>query len=116
LQKFDLESLSKNEFVILSSRKFENSIVSSIQDFKIKEIKTTNEILAIKDYYPFTTIQSFKGMESNYVLITDIVDLTSDTAKSILYIGMSRARYGIVLLISESSKNQYRELLKRKLN
>jgi ATP-dependent exoDNAse (exonuclease V) alpha subunit len=55
-------------------------------------------------------------MESNYVLITDIEDLTSDVAKSLLYVGMSRARYGLILLIAESNRNDYRELLKIKLN
>jgi ATP-dependent exoDNAse (exonuclease V) beta subunit len=61
-------------------------------------------------------VQSYKGMESNYVVITDIEDLTSEVAKSLLYVGMSRARYGLILLIAESKRNDYRELLKRKLN
>lgn len=51
-------------------------------------------------------------MESNYVVITDIEDLTSEVAKSLLYVGMSRARYGLILLIAESKRNDYRELLK----
>jgi len=55
-------------------------------------------------------------MESNYILITDIEDLSSEIAKSLLYVGMSRARYGLILFISESMRNEYREILKRKLN
>jgi ATP-dependent exoDNAse (exonuclease V) alpha subunit len=55
-------------------------------------------------------------MESNYVLITDIEDLSSEIAKSLLYVGMSRARYGLILFIAESMRNEYREILKRKLN
>jgi ATP-dependent exoDNAse (exonuclease V) beta subunit len=55
-------------------------------------------------------------MESNYVVITDIEDLTSEVAKSLLYVGMSRAKYGLILLIAESMRNDYREILKSKLN
>jgi hypothetical protein len=54
-------------------------------------------------------------MESNYVFITDVDDLISENAKSILYVGMSRARYGLYILVSDSMKDQYREILRRKL-
>ena len=54
-------------------------------------------------------------MESNYVLITDIEDLSSEVAKSLMYVGMSRARYGLILLISETMHNQYYDILKNKL-
>ena len=52
-------------------------------------------------------------MESNYVVITDIEDLTSEVAKSLLYVGMSRAKYGLILLIAESMRNDYREHSKK---
>lgn len=74
-----------------------------------------NEVSASQKHFGFATVQSYKGMESNYVLITDIEDLSSEVAKSILYVGMSRARYGLVLLISETIQHQYYEILKNKL-
>ena len=67
-------------------------------------------------FYGFATVQSYKGMESNYILITDIEDISSEIAKSLLYVGMSRARYGLILFIAETMRNEYREILKRKLN
>jgi len=116
LNKFYENKLPLRELIIVSPKKFENSCSHSFCGFTIKEIKTTNEIAATQNFFGFATVQSYKGMESNYVVITDIEDLTSEIAKSLLYIGMSRARYGLILLIAESMRSDYRELLKRKLN
>jgi hypothetical protein len=115
LQKFALESLSLNEIVILSAKRFENSCVKSLTGYSIQEIKTANEVSATQKYFGFATIQSYKGMEGNYILITDIEDLSSEVAKSLLYVGMSRARYGLILLISEAIQSQYYNILQNKL-
>lgn len=116
LKRLNAEGLPFDELIILSAKKHENSCLKTFVDFTIKEIKSANEISAIKNYFGFATIQSYKGMESNYVMITDIEDLSSSLAKSLMYVGMSRARYGLILFISESKKNQYYEILKNKLS
>lgn len=116
LQKLSSNKLPLNELVIISPRKFENSCSNSIPGFSIREIKNNSEISSTKCIYGFATVQAYKGMESNYILITDIEDLSSEMAKSLLYVGMSRARYGLILFISESKRNEYREILKHKLN
>ena len=116
LKILSASGLPMNELVIVSPKKFENSCACSVSDFTIKEIKNTSEISATNNFFGFATVQSYKGMECNYVLITDIEDLTSDVAKSLLYVGMSRARYGLIMLIAESMRSQYREILKSKLN
>lgn len=116
LTKLSQNKLPWHEMIIVSPRKFENSCSNLFSGFIIREIKNTSEIVATQNFIGFATVQSYKGMESNYVVITDIEDLTSDVAKSLLYVGMSRARYGLILLIAESRRNDYRELLKRNLN
>lgn len=121
LLESQLKMLSKiglplNELIIISQKKLENSCATSVSGVTIKEIKHTDEISVAQNYYGFATVQSYKGMECNYVLITDIEDLTTENAKSLLYVGMSRARYGLIMLVSESVRNQYREILKSKLN
>jgi Nuclease-related domain/UvrD-like helicase C-terminal domain/PhoH-like protein len=116
LKKYTDNKVASNELVILSARKFESSNAKSLPGYSIVEIKRYNEITPKKGSIGFATIHSYKGMESSYIFITDIDDLSSDRAKSLLYVGMSRAKYGLILFISESSRNNYRELLKRKLN
>jgi len=116
LKKLSENKLPLHELIIVSPRKFENSCSNSFPSFTIREIKNTSEIIATQKFFGFATVQAYKGMESNYVVITDIADLTSEVSKSLLYVGMSRARYGLILLIAESMRNNYREILKRKLN
>lgn len=115
LKKVTDEGLPFNELVILSPKKFENSCVKSLNGYSIKEIKTTNEVSAAQNYFGFATVQSYKGMECNYILITDIEDLSSEISKSILYVAMSRARFGLILLISEVIQHQYYNILQTKL-
>ena len=115
LKKVAYEGLTLNEMVILSPKKFANSCVKSLPGYSIKEIRTANEFSTTQKYFGFATIQSYKGMECNYILITDIEDLSSEVAKSLLYVGMSRARYGLILLISEAIQLQYYEILQHKL-
>lgn len=113
LKKLLNNKLPINELVIVSPRKFENSCSGSIHEYSIKEIKNSYEISSTQCFFGFATIQSFKGMECSYVLITDIEDLTSEIAKSLLYIGMSRAKYGLILFIAESMRDEYKDLLKK---
>lgn len=116
LQKLSASKVCLNELMIISPRKFENSCSDSVLGYIIREIKNCNEISPTQTFYGFATVQSYKGMESNYVFITDIEDLSSEIAKSLLYVGMSRARYGLILFVSESMRNEYKEILKRKLS
>lgn len=116
LQKLSANKLPLNELVIISPRKFETSCSKSVSGFSIREIKNNSEVSLVQSFFGFATVQAYKGMESNYVLITDIEDLSSENAKSLLYVGMSRARYGLIIFIAESMRNEYREILKRKLN
>jgi superfamily I DNA/RNA helicase len=116
LKKLSNENLPFNEIVILSPKKFENSCLKSFVDYSIKEIKTGNEVSTTQKYFGFATVQSYKGMESNYVLITDIEDLSSEVVKSLMYVGMSRARFGLIVLISETIHTQYYNILKNKLS
>ncbi|RZK02225.1 MAG: hypothetical protein EOO46_18675 [Flavobacterium sp.] len=115
LSKFMSDRLPLNEVVILSPRKFENSTVNSIEAFSIKEIKSINQLSSEQTFFGFSTIQAFKGMESNYVLITDIEDLSSEVAKSLIYVGMSRAKFGLLVFISERVKGEYYSILSKKL-
>lgn len=107
--------LDYQNMVILSPRKYEKSKIHLISDLKITELKSTSDFLPDQDFILFSTIQSFKGMESGYVLLADIEDLGSEEVKSLLYVGMSRAKYGLVVFISENTRPKYREIIKKKI-
>lgn len=103
-----------SELVLLAPKRFDLASPSSLAGHSVKEIKDSGEIHG-RRFFGFATVQAFKGMESSYVIITDVEDLTSEAAKSLMYVGMSRARYGLIVLISEARRDDYRSILLKKL-
>ena len=63
----------------------------------------------------FSTIHGFKGLENSYIILTDINRINDDEFKSLLYVGMSRAKVGLIILMDERSRKDYNELLKKSL-
>jgi hypothetical protein len=85
--------VSAGSIVILSPRRFEKSIVS--KDLRLG-VPVRDETKAPAEPDPgaiaFCTIHSFKGLESDAVILVDLEDLESDRARSLMYVGASRAR------------------------
>jgi DNA helicase IV len=50
----------------------------------------------------YCSIYRFKGLESPAVVLTDIADLDSPAACSLLYVGCTRALHRLVILAHES--------------
>ena len=59
----------------------------------------------------YASIHSFKGLEAAAVVLTDIEQIADDQAKALLYVGMSRARIQLHVLISERLRGAYDALL-----
>jgi hypothetical protein len=55
----------------------------------------------------FSTIQAFKGLENSVVVLTDIDRIDDDRARALLYVGMSRARQALFILMSKKAHEQY---------
>ena len=51
----------------------------------------------------FATIQSFKGLEADVVILVDVDDLEKSRMRSLMYVGASRARTLLATLRSEST-------------
>jgi hypothetical protein len=105
-----LKQFKPNEIVILSPKSDEKSSANSIYlrfpELVIFPYKSA-EVQSIR----FTTIHAFKGMEAPAILLTDIDSLESDSAKALLYVGMSRARINLTIFFSENCRSQYDKLL-----
>ena len=86
---------------------YEHSVVSQIQQFTISQYAPDK-----KQGITFSTILSFKGLESQFVILTDI-ETVSD--KRMMYVAMSRARYGLFVLSGEEAMNEYLGIYMRRL-
>jgi hypothetical protein len=55
----------------------------------------------------FTSIHAFKGMEAPAVILSDIEEFQGTLAEVLLYVGMSRARQRLVMLMHERCRAPY---------
>ena len=79
---------------LLSPKKFENTIVS--EDPKIMEFLN----LGLKT----STIQAYKGLESAIVVLFDFDEILSLQMQRLLYIGISRAKHELYLVLDKSQE------------
>jgi len=98
------------EIVVLSTRASPKSAAGTLllrRKLQLHELTDAPSTHSVS----YTSIHSYKGLESPVVILTDIEDLSGEKAKSLLYVGMSRARVTLIMLMSNTCRQQYRELL-----
>jgi superfamily I DNA/RNA helicase len=110
------QKLSPSVITILSPVSREKSCISApmpgippIEDVSDSNVPGGSKKLT------FSTIQAFKGLENSVIILTDIVDLSSPASRSLLYVGMSRARQRLFLLVDQESREQYKSAIQRRI-
>ena len=70
---------------------------------------------ADKPTVKFCTIQTFKGLESPVVILVDLTERMDnwDDKQSLLYVGLSRARTLLALMIHENARGSFEPLVRR---
>jgi hypothetical protein len=103
--------LRPSDIVLLSRRRLSNSSLAnglSSVPFPLQEIDNGHPVHQKSIRY--STFAAFKGLEADAVMVIDIDDLTSQTARGGLYVGASRARVLLALFISEAVRPDYEKL------
>lgn len=99
--------ISPKKISILSPVKRENSIVSDVNEYEIRDYKTyANNRLS------FCTIQAFKGLENSVIILVDIESITD---KQLMYVALSRARTALYVIESEAARKEYVDAQMRRL-
>lgn len=105
------EILKASEIVVLSMRNDEFSCAGNASTEQIGArlvpIRQVKDMQSI----PFASIHAYKGLEAPAVIITDIESLDQDRTRALLYVGMSRARIRLFMLMHESCRNSYNRIL-----
>lgn len=100
------EKLPVESIVLLSPRRMENSSLAGIE--RIAGLKLVDSSRGVSrarsDAIKFSTIHSFKGLESQVVIIVDIDSVEGERSQSLLYVAMSRARSLLILMINERAR------------
>lgn len=93
-----------NDITILSFRS-NRPIVESITENKWRN-RIVPYSLENKNYIGYTTVHSFKGLESEVIILTDIEKIDSEYWISLLYTGITRALSNLVLLVDTKIKKE----------
>lgn len=110
--------LKYGDIVVLSTRRLNASGAlgaDSSGSFDLVDV-TENETIKLQSkQVAFSTVHAFKGMEAIAVIICDIESVNTDEAKSIVYVGMSRAKSHLMVLANNKLRDTIVELRNRNL-
>lgn len=117
LKKIYAQQIKPQSITILSPRTYENSSVSKIDQNRYPIMDITNSIEGLFEgcKTSFSTIHRFKGLENSHIILIDINRLIDEEFKSLLYVGMSRAKVGLHILLDARLKIDYQEILKKRI-
>ena len=92
------KNISEKDIVILSPKIRSKSVVGLLNGYNIADysVKSTGRIR-------FSTIQAFKGLESSTIILTDIESYQDE---KLIYVGLSRARFNLYILETESASSE----------
>lgn len=70
----------------------------------------------IKNGLEFVTVQSYKGLENSFIILTGFEELDTDYATSLLYVGISRARLKLFLILKNGLEKSFNKLLSNNIS
>lgn len=111
------EGVTPNDVVILSPRRLDSSSlggVAKIGGLALRDASADQQI--DEKAIAFSTIHAFKGLESAVVIVIDIEQVDTEEARSLLYVGMSRARSLLVLMIREAARVILEQRIRQAMN
>ena len=59
----------------------------------------------------FSTVHSFKGLESPVVILIDFDSLDYDQQKNLMYVGMTRARSALYVIMNASAYRKVEQMI-----
>jgi len=109
-QTLKREGFSPTRIVALSHLRLETSAVGG-SGLRLADVSRGGDC-ATPTETRFSTIASFKGLESDVVLLTDVDDLCTSEGLASVYVGASRAKVALYVFLAVSQKERFEGLAK----
>ena len=103
-----------DNITVLSPRRLANSALCGVKEitrFPLVDVSRNFDVSG--PVLKYSTIHSYKGLESQVVIIVDIEEVDGDEHKALLYVGMSRALGLLILMINERARPSMARRIKR---
>ncbi|MBI2478263.1 MAG: NERD domain-containing protein [Planctomycetia bacterium] len=112
LKALKKEDVSAYQITVLSTRKAADCCAAKLANPRFTLITKDNAWKIgspTLDDITYCTVSSFKGLENDFIVLTDVDELNTDWWKGVVYVGMSRARTGLLVLMNDMLKEAYNE-------
>jgi len=103
IQNLQKKEIPLDKIVLLAPKKYENTSIANS--------KFINE--SIRKGLIYSTIQAFKGLEKNIVIVFDFNDLISAESQQLLYVALTRAKQLLFLVLNNSLQEEYNQLIQK---
>lgn len=110
LKRLLADDVRPARITVLSPRRLDQACATHVSDPRLTPITTHNvwEVVTGEGKsISYCTVSAFKGLENDFIVLTDIENLDAEWWRSVIYVGMSRARVGLQLLLRESLRPAY---------
>lgn len=99
------DGIPLDDMMILSPRRLENSALATVKRIcNAPLVDCSRSMVPAQNCIRFATVHAFKGLESRVVIIVDIDQVDDERYQALLYVGMSRARGLLVLMVNEQAR------------
>lgn len=111
VNKLLADGVRPDDITILSAKRYQASLAGSGRlrldagHYQLGKGKATSH----KNLIACGTVQSYKGLESSVVVLTDIEDIDSPDMKTVNYVGYTRARTALYISIDRRLKKKYQD-------
>jgi superfamily I DNA/RNA helicase len=106
------------DIVVLSTRRLSVSGAlgaDSSGSFDLVDVTENDSLKLQSKQVAFSTVHAFKGMEATAIIVCDIESVSTDEAKSIVYVAMSRAKSHLAVFANNKLRDTIVELRNRNL-
>jgi len=118
IQRLLKDGVSARDIVVISKHRLANSGVRGVDgrdSFELVEVGEPVSFISSIPVVRFSTVQAFKGMESPVVVLCDVEQVSDQEPQAMLYVGMSRARSHLIMLVHENAQPSIAQCIRRKL-
>ena len=105
------DGVRQDDIVLLSAVRMSHSVANELQEYPISTERTER-----KNKLLFSTVHSFKGLESPVVILIDFDSIDYNQRKHLLYVGMTRARSALYVIMSDKAKRTMDEMIREGKN
>ena len=91
--------------MILGGQRRERSCLAGVDScggFRVVD----REVRTVATQVPYSTVHAFKGLESSAVVLLDVNPLVDRSGDALLYVGMTRARSRLIMILSEQARSE----------